>query len=395
MRKKVITLLCAGFMVFSLTGCGDDDTGKGKDKTAIPISTSIQPTDTEEPEEPPIEEIKPNTDYDWVTAGSDRTGYAKVPGNYQKHESTEKGQYSLQYVSTQDGGLITFLDSNYGLDSDTLAQEADPANIIIQAYESQYEQMNGSNIEKTAVIMDGVSFYRSIDSVPAGSIQSYEYWLYTYVAYTNDRFYTVIAEGKEDTARELSEKIEDTFHFDEGNTDSNGSSSGGSSTIGESGEANWTNYEIILDGDKYTLPCSVSELEANGWSFSDFVYDADDVLEPDGYNYIFMERNGVEAYVIIGNPSENSSTTFRAGQLIGLIIDYSLADTDSSAAGGVTLGMNLNQVISILGEPAYSYNDANEIMLTYESPDYMQDMFSTLDIFLTDDVVTEIEIGHK
>ncbi|MCM1287743.1 MAG: hypothetical protein NC240_05485 [Clostridium sp.] len=396
MRKKIITFLCAGFMVFSLAGCGkeDKDWEITSNKTT---TTSIPTTDTEAP--PSTEDIKPAADEDnWVTVGSDRTGYADVPDNYQKHESRENGQYSLQYISEADGGLVTLLDSNYGLDSSVLANEADPANIILQAYQSQYSQMNGTNIDQTEVSMDGVSFYRSIDSMPAGSIQSYEYWLYTYVAYTNDKFYTVIAEGKEDTVRGLSKKIEDTFHFNDssaGNSGSNVSAggSGAGSTLGESGEAAWTNYEIILDGDKYTLPCNVSALEANGWSILDTTYD-EDVLEPDDYNIVIIERNDIEAWVLIGNTNGSGNISHHDGQLIGINIDYSLEDTNSSA-GGVQLGMTVDEVMSILGEPTYSDSDEDYIWLTYDSPDYLQDFFSMLDITLTDGRVTEIDVRHK
>lgn len=402
MKRRILVCLCAGVMAMSLVGCNDKNNSKKTEKTTeqtteddvdVPVSDpQIDDMPIENTEEPVV------TGTDWVVGGCDRTGYAEVGADWEEHESTAEGgeQYSLQYVSPNEDVLVSLVDNDYGYDAVQHEDIKDPASIVLSGYIDQYEQAGGYNVSTDQIVMDGTVFYRTMDCIPAGGLTDYDYYLYTYVAYVNDRFYTVIVEGMEEAIEEPAERIEDTFSFDgsgSGSVSGTVSGTGDDSGIsGITGASDWESYQAVIDGDSYTLPCSFSEFEANGWSVeADY---QDEMIDGDDYSFIYIERNGCEASVIIANKGSGSIPA-QNGQVVGVYIDHNLEGTVSYIAGGIELGMDYNDVINTFGTPDDVYDGGDDYMvLTYTGEEYADDFFSALGITIMDNEVIEIELKH-
>ena len=400
MRKKILALLCVGAMTFSMTGCDDKKDDKKDDKETTEVSTEeIQIDNVEISTEEIIDQDEPTTEENdsyWVTVGCDRTGYVDVPYDWDEHESTADGGalYSLQYLEANEQGLLSIVDNDYGFDAEQYEVE-DPANVVIQAYVQEYEEMGGYNVDKDVIVMDSVSFYKSVDCIPEGKLTDYDYYIYTYVAYTNDRFYTLTIEGMDDVIEDVVERAEETFSLgedvynDEGNT-----TQSNPSTSTFTGSSDWESYEVVGDGDSYVLPCDFSEFEANGWSLNDAY--SEDVIEYEDYIYVNIERDGNDINIIVANKNSSSDITPTKGQVVGVNIGFELEGTKSSIAGGITLGMSYNDVVNSLGSPDDLYEDDEDDfkILTYYSTDYEDDYFSMLEITVSDGEVTDIDMQH-
>lgn len=397
MKRRILTGLCLGVMVLSLVGCNDKSNSKKTEKTTEQTTEDDWDTPISEPQidDMTIEDTEEpvGTDAGWVLGGCDRTGYAEVGADWEEHESTADGGnlYSLQYVAPEEDVLVSFVDNDYGISAVQQENVEDPADKVISAYIEQYEQAGGYNVSTDEIAMGGTVFYRTIDCIPEGGLTDYDYYLYTYVVYVYERFYTIIVEGMEVSVEEAAERIEDTFSFDGAGSGSAdiGDDSG---VTGIAGSSDWESYQVVIDGDSYTLPCSFSEFEANGWGIES--YYQDEMIDEDDYSYIYIERNGCEASVVIANKEEGSILAEK-GQVVGICIDYNLEGTVSHIAGGIEIGTDYGDVINAFGTPDDVYDDGDGYMvLTYTGEEYGDDFFSGLEITIMDGEVTEIELKH-
>lgn len=163
---------------------------------------------TESETEEPYAEVSV-MDSDWMLGGCGETGYLEVPAEWNEHKIAAEGdKYSIQYISSAQDGLISIFKNDYNYDEN---QNVDnPAEVIRDAFIEQYANMDAINLRTDEITINGVHFYQTVDYIPAGGIADYDYYLYTYVAYT-DRFYSFVIEGDEAVIEESVEKAEETF----------------------------------------------------------------------------------------------------------------------------------------------------------------------------------------
>lgn len=393
MRKKILFLLCTGILALSLAGCEDkkDDKKERNEKTEastedfkLPIGNGIEKTEEQDPEEPPVTE-EPVTDSDWVLGGCEETGYLEVPADWSEHKTTvEDDKYGLQYTSPAQDGLISVFNNDYNYDAE-LHDVDDPAQVVINSYIEQYANLGAENIKTEEIMLNGIDFYKSIDYIPAGGLTDYDYYLYTYVTYISyaDRFYSFVIEGDESVIEEPVEKAEETFTISEGSDDGNANTPSGPVTA----SSDWENYEVVIDGELYTLPCDFSELEAKGWSLDD--YYEDERIAYDDYSFVSIVRDGQEIRIVVANQTSESNISAREGQLIGVIFDYQTEEMDCSIAGNITLGKDYDDVVSAFGTPDDVYEDNDYKVLKYDSD---ADYRAGLEITIEGGKVTQIEL---
>ncbi len=404
MRKKILTLMCVGLMAISLVGCNKDKE-KDKDKDVTEMSL-IDFQITEENEEPPVdeptaeevttgeattEEIIANDD--WSLVGSDRTGYAELPSDWEEHASEADGgvKYSLQYVSPAEDGLVSLVDNDYEFDENIYDVE-DPSDIVIQAYVEQYGTMGAVNEGVDLVVMDGVTFYRTIDSLPEGTYTDYEYVLYTYVAYYDGRFYTVIIEGNRSIVEEISAKVEKTYSMTgEGapvsnNTDEN--------ITQVSGKTDWETYYANVDGDEYTLPCDFSEFQANGWAIDESC--DGEIIDYEDYTYVFIEKGDKEFYIVVANQSSETPIGIEEGVVVGVVYDYNSEGMFGNIEGGISYGTSYETVIEAFGSPDDIYEDEEDDykQITYFGETMATDWYTKLEITFENGQAIRIEMIH-
>lgn len=410
MKKKLLTIMCVGMLAVSLVGCGKEDKEDKKEKET---STTEESADFDMPDidvfdstedvidEPTDNPVTEETilDEGWTVVGSDRTGYAELPNDWTEHESEADGgeKYSLQYISPAEDGIVSFLDSDY--DYDTNQYDApDPADVVIDAYVEQYSAMNAVNEGVETANMDGIDFYLTKDSLPEGTYTDYEYVLYTYVAYTNDRFYTVIIEGERSVVEETAERVEATYSI-------SGTSAAGDDVTNEpeeiddnnqdvSGKTDWETYYASIDGDDYTLPCDLSEFEANGWTMD--VSSAGETIDPEDYTYAFLAKGDVVLSVMIANDGTANAIPIEDGIVKGVQFDFHVEDIPCHIEGGIALGTSYDTVIEAFGTPDDVYEDEEEDykQITYHGATMATDWYTKLEITLENGIVTSIELIH-
>ncbi len=404
MKKKLLTMIYIGVFALSLAGC-DKDKDKNEDKKTTESTVEFdlpdldEPKDTEETtetttEEPTTEEVVENDG--WEVVGSDRTGYVELPEDWTEHESEADGglKYSLQYLAPAEDGLVTLLDSDYDFDENQYEVE-DPADIVTQAYIEQYGAMGGENEEVDQVTMDGIDFYRTIDVLPEGTYTDYEYVLYTYVAYDNSRFYTVIIEGERSVVEDMAISVETTFSVD-GEAASTGNT-GGTETTGNdvvAGKTDWETYFVCVDGEEYTLPCDFSEFAADGWILDES--SDGELIEYDDYVYAFIEKGDIQMSIIVANKYDEAEIAVDKGQIIGVELDFNVEDIECFIEGGIALGAPYDVVLEAFGTPDDIYEDDEEDykQITYYGATYADDWYTKLEITFENGVATEIEIVH-
>lgn len=401
-------------LALSLVGCDKEkDDKKEKKTTEVSLSdietqedsedinteestTEEQTTEEKTTEEATTEEI--SEEGDWVLVGSDRTGYVEVPYDWEEHESEADGgdNYSLQYLSPAEDGLVSLVDTDYEFDENQYNVD-DPADIVSQAYVEQYGAMGAVNEGVDLVIMDGIPFYRSIDSLPEGTYTDYEYVLYTYVAYFDGRFYTVIIEGARLVVEDVSYKVETTYSVTgEGNTVS-------SSNVDEEddqnmpqveGKTDWETYYANVDGDEYTLPCDFSKFTANGWVLDESC--VGETIEYEDYTYAFIDNGDKEFYIVVANNYSETPIDIDKGLVVGVVYDFHSEDMPGNIEGGICLGTSYDTVISAYGSPDDIYIDDEDDykQMTYYGATMSTDWYTKLEIIVEDGIVTKIEMMH-
>ncbi len=199
--RRLFKLLIATLALMMLVGCGNDAT------------TSKESTENTEMGQMEITESIPESDpaY-WTTRGSELTGYVTVPYSWteDEYEYEFEEHYSFMLISPERNAMVSLIKNNYGFDPNMYDSQP-PGEVILEAYIAQYESQGGQNLERDTIQMAGYTFYRSVDCYPAGTNADYDYYLYTYVAHTGDRFYTVVVEGQLEAIEQIVVKVEESF----------------------------------------------------------------------------------------------------------------------------------------------------------------------------------------
>lgn len=199
--KRLLKIQIMIMTLIMLAGCGKDNNE---------FHESTQTTAQEQTEI--TENISDTDPAYWTLSGSDRTGYVSVPYNWteEEYEYEFEGNYSLMLISPERNAMVSLIENNYGYDPKQYDSQ-EPAEYIMEAYVAQYESQGGAHMGSDTVELAGYTFYKSTDCYPAGSYADYDYYLYTYVAFTGDRFYTIVIEGELGTISEISIKVEESF----------------------------------------------------------------------------------------------------------------------------------------------------------------------------------------
>lgn len=198
--NKYMKMLLLVLIVFAVVGCGNNQ------------SIEDSHTDISQNQTIELEEI-PSTDASyWVNKGNENTGYVSVPYNWteEEYEYEFEGNYSLMLISPKRNAMVSLIENNYGYDPKQYDSQ-EPAEYIVESYVAQYESQGGGHISTEKVEISGYTFYKAIDCYPAGSYADYDYYLYTYVTFTGDRFYTIVIEGEENAIGDIIIKVEESF----------------------------------------------------------------------------------------------------------------------------------------------------------------------------------------
>lgn len=408
MKKKILTFMCIGMMALSLAGCDKDEKKDKKETTEATVEFELpdfnEPEETEEPadteevadtKEPTTEEAV--EDDGWVMVGSDRTGYVKLPDDWTEHESEADGgeKYSLQYLAPAEDGLVSLIDSDYDFDENQYEVD-DPADIVTQAYVEQYGSMGATNEGVDVAVMDGIGFYKTIDILPAGTYTDYEYVLYTYVAYYDGRFYTVVVEGERSKVEEIAEKVEATYSLTgEENTVSSSNVDNDEIDMPQSeGKTDWETYYANVNGDEYTLPCDFSEFSANGWVLDESC--DGETIEYEDYTYAFIDNGDKEFYIVVANNYSETPIAIDEGLVVGVVYDFHSEGMPGNIEGGIGLGTSYDTVIEAYGTPDDIYIDDEDDykQMTYYGETMATDWYTKLEIIVEDGIVTKIEMKH-
>ena len=113
-------------------------------------------------------------------------------------------------ISPKRNAMVSLIENNYGYDPKQYDSQ-EPAEYIMESYVAQYESQGGTHIGAETVEIANYTFYKATDCYPAGSYADYDYYLYTYVTFTGDRFYTLVVEGEQEAIENVVAKVEECF----------------------------------------------------------------------------------------------------------------------------------------------------------------------------------------
>lgn len=199
--KRIFRIHFLILTLFMLVGCGKDNV-LSQESTVITSQDQLENQENISPEDPAY----------WTTRGSDRTGYVLVPYNWveEEYEYQFEGNYSLMLISPERNAMVSLIENNYGYDPKQYDSQ-EPAEYIMESYVAQYESQGAAHISAEKVDIGGYTFYKATDCYPAGSYADYDYYLYTYVTFTGDRFYTLVVEGEQNAVDSVVTKVEECF----------------------------------------------------------------------------------------------------------------------------------------------------------------------------------------
>lgn len=151
------------------------------------------------------------------------------------------------------------------------------------------------------------------------------------------------------------------------------------------GRTGWQTYEVSFNGRRMELPFKVSELEAMGYTYGDYM-DSEYVINKGQYEYGFMlEPGGAELSVFFLNRTDGPlalkdceigglQTNNWSGEPGGVKIVF---------PQGIKLGSGLDEVLEAYGNPqdVYDYEEDSWISLYYysDSDNYMNSVDITVD----------------
>lgn len=388
MKRKVLTALCIGVIALSVTGCEKDEKMKKTTTEAATEAVTELPTELIEPEIPGIDD-----ENEVKTGGDEQTGYADVPAEWQELRSPgEEDTYSLQYVNDEQDGLVSFIYNQYGYNNQVTES---PADVVISSYQESYEKIGGINLSTEEVYLDGEPAALSVDYIPEGDYADYDYYLYTYVAFRDNTFYTVVIEGREEVISSVITQFEETYSFPDGTGESVENDPDSLVLDGGGTHYAWEEYRVVLDGTEISLPCDFSELSAAGWTVSDD--DADIKIAAGDMESVQIEKGGLSISITLGNENDSGKISVADAQVIGVTMDYELEDTESILYSGnneCRMGMSYEEVISVLGQPADEMSEDDFKYLYYQGTLDDEDDFSGLEILISDGAVTKIKVFH-
>ena len=138
---------------------------------------------------------------------------------------------------------------------------------------------------------------------------------------------------------------------------------------------------IYLNGNEITLPCDIQTLKNCGITIYDYNW-----LEPGEYDVTTGYSDSEENFIITISNLTNHAFYSEEGLVTG--ISYSPYDNPVDFSfSGVTFGMSIDEVNSILGEPASTYTSGDD----YASNSYeMDDIY--IDVTFSDGVVSGLDI---
>ena len=197
--KRLLKLQIMILALVILAGCGKDN--------------SATQESTENTAQAEITEMIPESDPNyWTVRGSERTGCVSVPYNWteEEYEYEFEGNYSLMLISPERNAMVSLIENNYGYDPKQYDSQ-EPAEYIMESYVAQYESQGAAHISAERVDIGGYTFYKATDCYPAGSHSDYDYYIYTYVTFTGDRFYTIAVEGDKTAIEGIVAKVEESF----------------------------------------------------------------------------------------------------------------------------------------------------------------------------------------
>lgn len=142
-------------------------------------------------------------------------------------------------------------------------------------------------------------------------------------------------------------------------------------------DAQLTN-EIMVDGDYYTLPCTLKYFTDNGWEIDEY---SDDVKKKiSGYEtgYVYLKKGNREISVTVEAPY-NETVRIGDGYVTGIYTTYSQLFEESAVefkiSGGLYSGMTKNELETILKENEWEYRIDTTSDYTYYTITYRDDDF--------------------
>lgn len=115
---------------------------------------------------------------------------------------------------------------------------------------------------------------------------------------------------------------------------------------------NWSDFEFVLDGAKYRLPCTVQSFQSNGWSFQTDV--SADSLEYDDSDCFTIVKGNMEVDLWIYNLT-NDAIAVTDGTVCRIDVD---SGVPMRIAKNITFGSSATDVTNAFGFPdSYHYMD--------------------------------------
>lgn len=190
----------------------------------------------------------------------------------------------------------------------------------------------------------------------------------------------------------------DSTEKDEKDTEEASGNAGGGSPIETEyafSSNDWKSLEFALDGVVYTFPMTSADIEAAGFMFDE--EDMNETLESNYYTLSYTAENaqGESFYVRFKNFTDTDKQ-MKDCDIYGVEfenLDYRDINPDVTLCNGVTFGMTVDEVKTIMGEPDYYYESdgdydrkAMEYYVTGKSYD------SSVEFSFTDGILDNITL---
>lgn len=118
--------------------------------------------------------------------------------------------------------------------------------------------------------------------------------------------------------------VADTSEYEANSDKNNVFSSRGGYVLGADISDSWKDMEIILDGTKFSLPCTVQDFEKAGFELNDPTVTSDkdlDVFRTNKKTLTYKNSNGTVVSLTVVNDDANNTKKFRDCQVIAITVD--------------------------------------------------------------------------